>query len=395
VSTMDRRGVLRLFGGLAAGGVAGGATGCTTQFTGPTMALPNGRRVSIGLIAPAVGAFAEIGADITKGFQLYLNDHDHLLGLYSVDLTVIDEGPPDRRSEVTKAAKSLFDHGVVAVAGVANPTALVAIVPVALRAMIPVLSANAAPASIGDADFIWRVSSVQGEAGEAAATFARDKGPRAYVMSDGTEVGRAEASGFTGAFTGQGGQIVGMYEGAGGFAGRIGDAGAANADVIFAAYTGDDASRLLTAYRAAEHAFQPPALVGPGSLTETVDLGKLSGRLPQVYTSMFYAPDLDNANNQRFVASYHNEHGVPPSSVAAAAYDAAGLLDRALRWVQDDATGIEINKALRSLGQIDSPRGTWTFNPGRTPQQTWYLRQLRLDGRVPSNMHDSDLAVLS
>ena len=61
----------------------------------------------------------------------------------------------------------------------------------------------------------------------------------------------------------------------------------------------------------------------------------------------------------------------------------------------NDADAEKVNDALGVLGQIDTPRGTWTFNTARSPQQTWYLRELRLDGAVAANLLDSDLVVLS
>jgi branched-chain amino acid transport system substrate-binding protein len=54
-----------------------------------------------------------------------------------------------------------------------------------------------------------------------------------------------------------------------------------------------------------------------------------------------------------------------------------------------------LNRAFSLLGQIESPRGTWAFNHNRSPQQKWYLRKLRLDGQLPANLLDADLAVLS
>ncbi len=377
MSTMDRRQVLRLIGALAAAGVTGAGAACTANTAdGPGMALPNGKRITVGLVAPAVGAYAKVGDEITKGFQLYLSEHDRLLGLYAVDVKVVDEGA--NVNDATRAVKGLFADKVLAVAGVANPLALAAIVPEAAKAKIPVLSANAAPASLGATEFVWQASSVEGEAGRAAATFARAKGSRAYVLSDGTPSAKVESGGFQSQFTALKGSIVDVSEGAGGVVGRLNDALDANPDVIFAAHNGDSAVAVLAAYRAAGTEI---SLVGPGSLTESIDLSKLSPLPTGVYTAMFYAPDLENPDNERFVASYHNTHGVPPSSAAAAAYDTAGLLDRALRVVEGDADPDKLNDAMGILGQINSPRGTWTFNTAASPQQTWYLRELAWTAR--------------
>jgi len=176
------------------------------------------------------------------------------------------------------------------------------------------------------------------------------------------------------------------------FGTRMATAQATQPNVIYAAHTGDVAAALIDAYRTAGITAK---LIGPGTLTETTDLTKLSALPSGVYTSMFYATDLDNSPNQVFVASYHKTYGSAPSSFAAAAYDSAFILDHALAR-QNGATDPEVlDKDLGKLGQMDSPRGVWTFNGNRSPQQRWYLRQLREDGSVPANMVETDLTVLT
>jgi branched-chain amino acid transport system substrate-binding protein len=234
---------------------------------------------------------------------------------------------------------------------------------------------------------------VEGEAGRALAPYAKASGSRAYILSDDSPDNREEASEFKSAFLDlKGTQIVGEQVGRGSFPLKLQQAQGAHADVIFAAYDGADALSLLQAYRNSGLTIK---LLGPGALTESVDLTKL-GQLPaHVYTSMYYASDLDNEDNRRFVSSYHKLHGVQPSAYAMAAYDTASVLDKAFRLVEGDPNSFNLNRALTQLGQIDSPRGAWVFNAKRTPQQKWYLRRLRLDGMVPANLLDSDLAVLS
>ena len=75
--------------------------------------------------------------------------------------------------------------------------------------------------------------------------------------------------------------------------------------------------------------------------------------------------------------------------------DSALLLDRALRLTEGSIDPVRLNDALGKLGEIDTPRGSWAFNVERAPQQTWYLRRLRMDGQVAANLVDADLLVLS
>jgi branched-chain amino acid transport system substrate-binding protein len=167
------------------------------------------------------------------------------------------------------------------------------------------------------------------------------------------------------------------------------------ADIIFASYNGADALALVQAYRDSGLGIK---LIGPGSLTESVDLRTVQWPAitsTNIYTDMYYAADLANQDNRQFVSSYFRTHGVQPSCYAMAAYDTASVLGKALRLVRGTPTGPDLNKAFGSVGQIESPRGAWMFNKDRGPQQRWYLRRLRSDGQVLGNLLDADLQVLS
>jgi branched-chain amino acid transport system substrate-binding protein len=386
---LDRRQVLRILGAAAAFGAVGGAGACAGPSEGDDSEQPSGQTINIGFISPALGPYAKVGDDIQKGFRLYLNDHSNLLGRHTVNLKTAEEGPSPESAAA--AVKGLLDSNVIALAGVANPSALTAVAPAVGEAKIPLVTTSASPESLMSAFYLWRTSNVEGEAGTALAPFARAQGGNAYLLYEDTASARVEATEFRKKLDDLGGQVVGESVGKVPFAARLSSARSLGADVIFAAYSGADALALLEAYRAAE---LPMKLIGPGSLTETADLTKLSKLPDDVYTAMYYAADLDNDANRRFVSTYFKAHGIPPSGFAMAAYDSAAVLDKALRLVKGIPTAAELNKAFSLLGQIDSPRGTWAFNATRCPQQKWYLRRLRLDGMVPANLLDTDLQVL-
>ena len=109
---------------------------------------------------------------------------------------------------------------------------------------------------------------------------------------------------------------------------------------------------------------------------------------------MNYSPDLDNQANRRFASAFQKAHSAVPTAYAMASYDAAFVLDKAIELAGADASPQAINLAIGKIGSIDSPRGTWQFNQNRTPLQKWYLRQVRLDGGVLSNVVLSELTTL-
>ncbi len=388
--SLDRRQFLRIFGAVAAVGATGGLTACGADaITDVATQQPSGLTVNIGLVVPKSGPYAKIGDDIQKGFALFVDGRRGLLGPHNANLIVADEGTTAETA--VAAVQELLSQNVVAVAGVANPAALPTLALAVQEARVPLVSANAAPSTLTNALFVWRVSSVEGDSGRSLSQYAKVQGTRAYLLYDDTGSGGTEAEAFRRAFIDLGGQVVGESVGTGSFASRLQTARNNNADSIFASYSGDAAAAVIDAYRASGVTAK---LLGTGSLTETIDLTKI-GPLPQrVYTSMYYAADLDNEANRRFVSEFHKAHGVQPSGYAMAAYDSAAVLDKALSLTTGLPTGPTLNQAFSLLGQIDSPRGTWTFNINRSPQQKWYLRRLHLDGQVPANVLDTDLTVL-
>jgi branched-chain amino acid transport system substrate-binding protein len=390
VPTFDRREILRMFGAVAAVGATGGLAACAAEPVLTQGQVPvSGLTVTIGLVAPAVGPFAKIGDDIQKGFKLYLANNQGLLGPHRVELKVVEEGATVESA--VNAVKGLIGQGALAIAGVANPAALPAVAAAVQEAKVPMVSVNAAPNTLTNALFVWRVSYVEGEAGRALSQYARAEGNRGYLLYEDSTSGRAEAEAFRNAFVDLNGLIVGEAAGPGNFATRLAAAKTANANSVFACYSGADATALLAAYK--DSGLQAK-LLGTGSLTETIDLTKIGPLPAHVYTSLYYAADLDNEPNRRFVSSYHKTHGVSPSGYAMAAYDGASVIDKALGLADGQPSGSGLNQAFSLLGQIDSPRGTWTFNINRSPQQKWYLRKLHLDGMVPANLLDTDLTVL-
>jgi branched-chain amino acid transport system substrate-binding protein len=399
-STLDRRQLLRIFGAVAAAGATSSlAAACGADSEDGL--TDSGLTVRIGLVVPSSGPYARIGADIERGFRLYLSANNNRLGPHTVDLRTADEG--ETTESALAAVKAMMNQGAVAVAGIANPDALADIALEAQNRQVPLVSTHAAPGTLTNAVFVWRVGAVLGDAGRALADYAIRQGSRAYVLWDTTSSGAAEAERFRISFADLGGTIINDpnannssadYRSAGleDLPQRLAEANRLNADSIFAAFAGAEAQQVLEAYRAAQLSIP---LLGTGSLTETVDLAVLGTELPsRVYTSMFYAADLDNDPNRRFVTEYHRAHGVQPTSYAMAAYDSGAVLNRALSLVPGEPTGTLVNRALSQLGQIESPRGTWTFNINRSPQQKWYLRRLGYDGMVPSNLLDTELAVV-
>lgn len=354
----------------AAGVAAPLLSACTTSSdSGQT----NGKPVRVALVVPQSGALQPMGDEMTAGFNLFLARSGNVLGGRKVSVSVHDEG--DSVSSGQSAVSAILKGSQAdVIVGVANSDVLSKIRVDVENAQVPLIAAGNSPTVLFSPKYIWRASYVGGEVGAAAATyFNQAKLGHVFVYDDGTSDGKAEAEKFRSTYAGA------MTSASGSAAQVINQIKSSGADVVFASATGARAIDFVKQY--AGNVSKP--LYGPGFLTEGYVLKEERAAARSIYTVFNYSADLDNDANRVFAAAYFNaDNDQAPSMYAMAAYDALNILDRAIRTIQGNATPLAINAALGRAGQFESPRGDWQFNQNRNPQQSWYLRQVRRDGRV-------------
>lgn len=402
MSHLNRRQALRLF---AAAGVAGAAapllSACSdgSGSSETNASLPTGPPVRIGMIVPLTGSRKDLGNEMDNGFQLYLKLHENKLGNREVQLIKVDEG---ETPDVGKAAaeKLIKEDRVLALTGVAAAASMLAMKDTVETGAVPLVGSNASPTSLQSAKYIWRTSFVASEPGQALGKWAADNagGSVAIVAADypGDD---DEVTSFLEHFKSANGQVNGSgirftpFQQKD-FSQILGQVKSSGATAMFAFYAGASAVDFVKQYKAAKF---PPGfkLIAPGSLTEGYVLKQQGADAQGIYTAMNYSPDLDNAANRRFIADYQKAYGTIPSTYAMASYDAAAVLDKAIGdAAQGNLDSFSLNAAIGKLGQIDSPRGGWQFSQNRTPLQRWYLRQVRMDGALLSNVLTAELTTL-
>jgi branched-chain amino acid transport system substrate-binding protein len=378
---LNRRDTLKLFASM---GVAGAAAPLLSACTG-TGGSGSGSNapVRVAFIYPQSGAVHNMGDEMRAGFELYLQQHNHLLGGRPAQVSYVDEGGSSDEGQaavagVLKGTGNTPTPDVIV--GIGSSAVMAAVRDSIEKAQIPLIGANGSPANMLSPKYIWRVSYVDGDAGGVLANYFNQRQiDHVYVYDDGSVDGKTEADAFRSTFKQtQSSQSGNMNQ-------ALNEIQNGNARVVVAACNGAAASSFLKAYRNAQ--IKLP-LYGPGFLTEgfVVEDKTVAAAARDVYTVLNYAPDLDNDANRQFASQYFGQHPKSePSTYAMASYDALNVLDRAISLIKGDVNAHAINSALGGVGQFDSPRGQWQFNQSRTPQQTWYLRQFIKDGRVWQN----------
>jgi branched-chain amino acid transport system substrate-binding protein len=86
-----------------------------------------------------------------------------------------------------------------------------------------------------------------------------------------------------------------------------------------------------------------------------------------------WAPDFDNDQSRAFAAAYEERFGSIPGTYAMQAYDAALLIDSAIRAVGGDLSDIDALRTAMRAADFQSLRGNFRFNHNHYPIQDFYL----------------------
>lgn len=340
--------------------------------------------IKIGLLVPQSGVYKSLGDDMLAGFEVYLEENDNTLGGREVQVVLADEG---ETAESGKAAaeKLVRQDEVLAVSGVVSSAVLNATYDLFETEAIPLVGSNASPTTLTDVTHIWRTSYVNDEPGKALGAYVAEQvdGP-VYLLAADYQAGIDEVTGFKETFEPAGGTIADEvytpFPGTTNFQPFLANLSSSDAEAVFTFYAGGAAVDFVKQYDQFGVSDQVTHY-SAGFLTEGGVLAAQGPAAEGTFTAMNYNFDLDNEVNAAFVEAYEEKTGMKPTTYAMASYDAAQVLDQAIEATGDDLTSESLNMAIGEVGEIDSPRGPWSFNDNGTPVQTWYLREVQaVDG---------------
>ena len=156
---------------------------------------------------------------------------------------------------------------------------------------------------------------------------------------------------------------------------------AANPDGVFIFYPGKHGPAFIKQY-------QQSGLAGKIELFTvfTIDsislprfqAAEMNGVLGTTMTQ-FWAPDLDNSANKKFVEGFKAKYGKYPSFYAAQSYDAVMFIKSAVEAVDGDISNTDGMRAALEKANYDSVRGKFSMGPNHFPIQNFYSREVIQD----------------
>jgi branched-chain amino acid transport system substrate-binding protein len=344
-------------------------------------------KVKVGFLSTLSGPGAGLGVDIRDGFNLALKHTGGKLGGLPAEVIIADDQQsPDAAKQTTE--RLLKRDRVDFMTGVVFSNVMLAVGQPIFESQTYYVSANAGPSQYAGEQcnpYFFNVAWQNDNLHEAVGKTVADKGfKRIALLAPNYPAGKDALTGFKRFY--QGGEIVSeIYTRLGqlDYAPELAQVRAAKPDAMYIFLPGGMGINFIKQYVASGMS-KDTTLFGPGFSADEDVIRAVGDPMLGMFNTSQWAHDLDNPQNKRFVADFQKEYGRLPSLYASQGYDAAMLIDAAVRDVkgkiEDKAA---LGKALRAAN-FKSVRGAFKFNTNQYPIQDYYLRIVHKDsqGRV-------------
>ena len=346
-------------------------------------------KIKIGVIVTLSGPAAALGQQVRDGFNLAIKDHGGKMGGKDVEVVVADdELKPD--AAITKVKGLLERNKVDFVVGPIFSNMLQAIHRPVTESKTFLISPNAAPSSYAGKEcnpFFYVTSYQNDQVHEILGKVAQERGyKRVYLLLPNYQAGRDSAAGFKLDYKGEVVEESYVPLNTLDFQPELSKIAAQKPDAVFTFMPGGMGVNLVKQYRQAGLADSIPVLSA-----FTVDESTLPAQ-QDAAVGMFggadWAPNLDNPQSKKFVASYEAAYSGVPGTYAMQGYDAAMLIDSAVKAVKGDLSNKNAVSAALKKADFTSLRGTFTFNTNGYPIQDFYLTKVakRPDGKFQTEI---------
>ena len=346
-------------------------------------------KLKIGVIATLSGPPAVIGQQLRNGVQLAVKTLGGKLGGREVEVIVQDdELKPD--VAVTKVKALLERDKVDFVIGPVFSNVLQAIFKPVTESSAILISPNAGTSNFAgkECNPSFFVTSYQNDqVFGVAGKHAQDSGiKKAFLIAPNYQAGRDALAGFKSHFKGEIADEVYVPLGQPDYSAELAKIAAAKPDAVYVFLPGGMGINFVKQFRQAGLADKTMFLSA-----FTVDESTLPAQQDAAlgfFAGSNWAPNLDNPQNKKFVADYEQEFGAVPATYAFQSYDAALLIDGALKLTGGKTTDKEALKAAMKKASFTSLRGAFKFNTNNYPIQDFYLVKVakRADGKFQTEV---------
>jgi branched-chain amino acid transport system substrate-binding protein len=352
---------------------------CSSAFA-TSSSYAEDKELRVGLLAPTTGIFAQIGKEMTDGFQLYLDQHKGELGGAKVKLIVEDTvGKPD--VAVTKMRKVVLQDKVDMVIGGVLASEGYAMAPVSTEYKVLYISSVQAADDLTQRQldkypYFIRTSWTSSQPSHPFGQWACDQGIKtvAAIAAD-YAFGYEVTGGFQKAFEDCGGKViqkVWVPIGTKDFGPYIPTL-KTSADRIFSLMVGPSALQFPKQLNASGYT---KPMIGGGVSYDEFTLPAMGNEVIGHIAPLQYSAALDTPKNAAFVKEYRAKAGKVPSYFSESNYSTAQMVDEVMSKNGGKFPGAEAFIKQLSAMKFDTVRGPVSFDDMRNPVQNIYIKKV-------------------
>jgi branched-chain amino acid transport system substrate-binding protein len=361
--------------------LAGCAVGALAAIAAaPTLAQQ--KTVKIGLISTFGGPVAAIGNDMRNSFELALDHLGRKLGGMPVEV-IYEDDQFKPEVGVQKTQKLIESDKVDFVVGYIWSNVLLASLKPLVDSKTVTIITNAGPSQIAGelcSPYVFSTSWNNDQTPQAVGLYMNQKNVKtAFLIGPNYAAGKDMLEGVASTFKGQViGRELTRWPDQLDFSAELSKARAAKPDAIFAFYPGGAGIQFITQYAQSGLKGQIP-LYTAFTLDE-LSIPRLKDLAVGIPGAQEWVNDLPNETNKKYVADYKAKYKSSPSFYGAQTYDAAPLIDSALKATKGDMTNKDALRKAIEKADFKSVRGNFKFGSNHLPIQNFYLQDVVKDG---------------
>ena len=345
---------------------------------GTAPALAQQKTIKIGFISSFSGPAAAIGNDMRNSFELALDHHGRKLGGLPVEV-IYEDDQIKPEVGVQKTQKLIESDKVDFIVGYIWSNVLLASLKTAVDSKTFLISANAGPSQLAGelcSPYVFSTSWNNDQTPQAMGLYMNQKGiKKAFLIGPNYAAGRDMLAGVRMTYKGEvAGAEMTRWPDQLDFSAELSKARAAQPDAIFAFYPGGAGVQFVTQYAQSGLKGQIP-LYTVFTIDE-LSIPRLKDLAVGIPGAQEWVNDLPNETNKKFVADYIAKYKSRPSFYGAQTYDAAALIDSAVKAVKGDLSKKDEMRQEMEKADFKSVRGNFKFGNNHIPIQNFYLQDV-------------------
>jgi branched-chain amino acid transport system substrate-binding protein len=342
-------------------------------------------KVKVALVSTLSGPQALLGKHQQDGFMLAMKELGGKLGGLPAEVTPHDDQfKPDVARQI--ADRVIKKDQVDVVTGTLFSNILLAMYNPVVESKTIFITSNAGASQVAGKmcspyffSSAWQTDQAPGAVGQYVTKTGAKK---VFIIASNYQAGQDAANGFKRHFKGQVVQEIFPPLTQPDFSAEIAQIAATKPDAVFAFIAGSPAINFVKQYAASGLKKDIPlysAFTVYGPYLDTIGEAAIGSR-----SAAFWTPDTDNAASKRFVEAFRKEYGYIPSNIAAQSYEAAKMIDAAVRTVSGKVEDRDAFAKAMAQAKYDSIRGPFRFGKNQFPVQSFYATEVvRLpDGKL-------------